>query len=380
MVDASISREDKDLRRARALLERAEHPNTPPAEAEAAYAQANKLMLKHAFNEALLRASLTESERRKPVRIDIEYYESSMYEFSSYLRTILEGISRANRCRHVVVEGKMAIIGFQDDVSWVETLFTTTYYAFLSQMKPSWKPEIGYDANVYNFKVSGYKWKQINQIAIKAGQPDMENKKVHTRYSYDTHQMEEVEVGTGFYHKMLAAYRRHAKVIGDTTPVATQNFEAYRLSYAQEFSRRINARLEQMVEDNKKETESSGMELVLFDIMAAVNEFFWGQFPNLSPTEMEARAKARREQEEREAEARRLMLEGMTPAQRKRFIEDEQKEERRKAREYDRWYRDHYRTIRYDNTGGARGAAAADEVRLSRSGSPVSTTTRKELS
>ena len=50
--------------RVAALLRIAEHPNTPVPEADVALMQANKLIAKHAIEEALLRQHQTVGERR----------------------------------------------------------------------------------------------------------------------------------------------------------------------------------------------------------------------------------------------------------------------------------------------------------------------------
>jgi hypothetical protein len=48
--------DDAVLARIRKLLAMAEHPGTPPAEAEAAATAAERLIVKHAIDEALLAA------------------------------------------------------------------------------------------------------------------------------------------------------------------------------------------------------------------------------------------------------------------------------------------------------------------------------------
>ena len=62
-----MSDDKKLMETVRLLLARAEHPNTPPEEADTALRRANALMARHAIDEALVRATQTARERRAPV-------------------------------------------------------------------------------------------------------------------------------------------------------------------------------------------------------------------------------------------------------------------------------------------------------------------------
>src|SRR5262245_6156970 len=63
------------LDRVRKLLAKAEHPSTPPAEAEAMSAKAAELMARHAIDEALLDEARSDrsTPERRIVRVEAPY-------------------------------------------------------------------------------------------------------------------------------------------------------------------------------------------------------------------------------------------------------------------------------------------------------------------
>ena len=91
--------DQKILDRVAALLAIAEHPNTGEHEADTALRQANKLIAKHAIEEAMLRQAQTVGERRALVRREVVIGAG---EFSPYLRTILGAAVDANAASRTI--------------------------------------------------------------------------------------------------------------------------------------------------------------------------------------------------------------------------------------------------------------------------------------
>lgn len=378
--------EEKVLELVRNLLARAEHPNTPGPEAELCFKQADKLMFKHAINEAFIRSTQSEKERKTPVRVDIKLASEGTMEFWPEMRTVLGEVAYANRCRAVVSHyagGQITLVGFAEDVSWTEMLFTSIYFSFVRQINPKWDQALGYNANVYNFKVAGYKWSEINQIAVANGEETAEILRESRVWSYAKSTYETGMVGTGkISGKMIGAYKRHAKEIGDTNLVSSQNHEAYRRQFTTAFCAHINRRLRDLADEQAKDADSiPGAALALVDTRKVVNEEFYNLFPQFRPMsaeEEEAMREARRLQQEKERQVREDMLNAMTEKQRYAFLEKEQAAERRAAqRDRRHWEKN---SVRYDSSAHERGRSAAASVDLRKPGQKMDKAeTRKEL-
>lgn len=369
-----MEKEERLLEQVRNLLARAEHPNTPEPEADLCRERANTLMARHAIDEALLRAAQPVNERRAVAKRAIKIEAST--ELTAYLRDVAYYCGFFNRCRVVVYETELVFYGFSEDIDWAEMLYTAAYTALVSYLHPKWDESLGYDANVYNHKVAGMKWHEINRIAMNHGHNDLRTLKLVEGY-YNGVWQERYEPTNHIKSSILTAYRRHARLIGDENPVATQSFEHFRRSYCEGFSLRMFTRLHDMQKSAEEQTKEAGAELVLHDAMRDVDEAFYADYPSMRPMsdeEREARREAVRKQRLAEEEARNAMLDAMTEKQRAKFLDKEFREQQRQ----DRRSRANWKPV--DQTGSRRGQAAADQVNLARPGTPVNHTSRKEIS
>lgn len=398
---------EKVMDRVAALLAVAEHPGTPAPEAETALRMANSLITKHAIDEAILRQSQTATDRRaiKQTRITL-----GAGEFTPYLRTILEAAAGALRVsvgtKGAYVNGEFTsefwVYGASEDVAWLEMLFSMIKLQFLLKLDPKWDESLGYDANVYNFKVAGFKWSEINRVAMDYGHETRESteKAVVSRYSFygdvpagailvvgdpeepGRYDRFEIRKPNGFFHKMKAAYIRHAKAIGDDIRVVTQSHEAYRLSFATAFRSTMQERFWQMSRDAESEMDSiPGAAVAIRDMKKDADEALWGDFPEMSPEEIGKRRAAYKAQLESEAKAREEMLAAMTSKKRQAFLEDEEKKERASIRADRAWTKKNTRHLSRDLSATQRGTAAAKSVDLSRkAGSAGQGGTRGQIS
>jgi hypothetical protein len=351
--------EQRIIDRVAAMLAIAEHPNTPPHEAEVALRQANSLMLKHAIDQATARASQSAGERTAPTRLRIAV-SGGTSGFGPMLSTIAFWVARTNRCEAVVVgTQRVEIFGTADDAAWVEMLYTQIHMEFLGRIAPKWEPGRSYGANVYVHKVAGYKWNDINSLSISHGGPDAR---------------QWIGGKMKIASSMISAYKREAKRRGDSVLVTTQSFGAYREQFARAFQARVIARLQDQETQNEMAADSiPGAAMALSSQIQANKEALWEAWPEMHP---DFRAEQRREMErlareaaEREAEERARLLRSMTPTQRNLFLEKEEREQRRKANADDRYWRD--RLSKLDSTAHKLGAAAASEINLSRHGGKV---------
>lgn len=109
------------LARVRKLLAVAEHPATPPAEAENAAQAAERLILKHAIDEALLDS--TSDHRSKPelrtIDIGAPYVSAKL--------VLLANVASAYNVEVVARDGvdQAYVVGFPSDLQLVDLLFTS---------------------------------------------------------------------------------------------------------------------------------------------------------------------------------------------------------------------------------------------------------------
>lgn len=399
---------EKIMERVAKLLAIAEHPNTPAPEAELALKQANSLITKHAIDEALLRQSQSVGERRAITHMTIILGGG---EFRPYLRTIFESAAEALRVsvasKTVRIDGgaldtEFHMYGANEDVVWLDMLFNMIKLQFLLKLDPRWDSSKSYDENVYTFKVAGFKWIEIDQEAQRHGHPRNESTKVVDKMDetrdpdrfwdfwerramwrelvLDRDNGRVLEY-TNFFHKLKAAYVRHAKAIGDDTRVVTQSHQAYRLSFAESFRMRMTERFWDMQRQAESEMDTiPGAALAIRDMKDDADRAMWMDFPHMSPEEIARRREEMRKQAEAERKAREDMLAAMTPAERQKFLEDEEAQARKDAKRQRAWERKNTRYYSWDETARQRGASAANSVDLTRkAGSAGAAANRGEL-
>jgi Protein of unknown function (DUF2786) len=114
---------DAVLTRVRKLLAMAEHPRTPPAEAESAATAAERLIAKYAIDEALLEAA---SATRSMPQTRTFVIESP---YASAKTILVSSIAGAHGVRAVTLGGtsptRMTLVGFAGDLQVVELLYTS---------------------------------------------------------------------------------------------------------------------------------------------------------------------------------------------------------------------------------------------------------------
>ncbi len=116
---------DRTLARIRALLAKAEHPSTPPPEAEAMSEKAAELMARYAIDEALVDAASPTgvAPGGRAVAVPPPYAVPKS--------VLLSGVATAYRVRAVISrdasgEGRLCtLVGFPSDIALVEMLFTS---------------------------------------------------------------------------------------------------------------------------------------------------------------------------------------------------------------------------------------------------------------
>lgn len=117
--------DDRVLQRVRKLLSRAEHPATPPAEAEACSAKAAALMSRHLIDRAMVDAG--RQDRDEPVvrRIIVEapYVVGKVLLLNEVAKAF--GIPVAIGSGYYSAPRRCTLVGFAGDLAMVELLFTS---------------------------------------------------------------------------------------------------------------------------------------------------------------------------------------------------------------------------------------------------------------
>ena len=362
--------DDKILNIIAALLAQAEHPNTSEIERDTFLAKADAMMAKHMIDEALVRMAQKPDERRKPVRVDVKLYDYGT-TFGNRMRVIAAQLFKTVGVRAAYSHrtGESTLVGFEEDVKWAQLLFMNIQTSFLAKMTPKWDPQRSFDDNVAALRESGAKWDYIARTAERHEQLGVPYGSLP---GWDDKGREKVQ------DMLVTAYRRWCRKTG-STPVKVTRHEAYRHSYAEAFTARVCARLEEMAEARRE--AGSGMELVLYNVQEAVDAAFYEAFPDLDPEAQKARMEAIREQQRQADEAHAAWLASLTPAQRLRYEREQAAKREKEMRENDRYWRQQDKKLDslYDSNGRQAGRAAADSVNLSTAES-ASSAQKPELS
>jgi hypothetical protein len=343
-------------------------------EREAALREANRLMNKHAIDQAMLDAGRTTGERRVPTSMKFLFMgiNDASWEWVEDFRTLLASIAQTNRCRAAVHAGlynyDVTLVGMQEDVEWSQLLWMRIFMEFVSKVNPEWDLKLDLGENVARFKESGKKWDEI-WAAGKQAQPDIDD-----NWIYDPQKC----------RYLMAAYKRFLRTNPDREQVGTQTFAAYRYSFVRAFVTTVSSRLEQMRADSQEQVdETSGSALALMDVSDRVDDAFYDMFPSLRPkTEEEMRQmRERLMREERERiEADRLFLASLSDSARRKVLDERAREERRSAAASEKYWREESkRQQRLNDGAGARaGRAAGQQVRIDRT-SEVPQHEKKEI-
>jgi hypothetical protein len=132
-----MSTESSINKRIQKLLRLAEHPNTPPPEAELASRQAEKLMLKLGIDEAMLRAGMGEDE--KPEGIVIKYTAPFPKTFIKPRHHLAASIAKGMRLKAWISGSTVAVMGFESDVERALGLIPSLVIQADNAMASWWK-------------------------------------------------------------------------------------------------------------------------------------------------------------------------------------------------------------------------------------------------
>jgi hypothetical protein len=347
--------EEKILSRVQKLLDKANAEGVTEKERQLFLDKADELMMKHSIDEAMLMASLSKEERRKPVAERFHAADANAPHWEKF-RTVLMMIANLHRVRSAFhYDGDVTLVGFYEDVEYVKMKWLNVYLHFSRTINPEWDNRLSPEQNAYNFHRSGTPWTDVEDIAKAKG-------------------------CNWNIKKLRDGYRRYALSIGEEPRRMTQRNFAYKESFAEAFRTRICIRIQELMEERDSMASEAGALVAVKDLGIEVDALFYEVFPHLDPQRIAAERAAREAQEKAKREEHLRWLESLTPAERRKYDAEQEAEARRQARWSDRyWARmDREQAKLRDNDGARNGRKSADQVDLSRT-EGVQNQTRKEL-
>ena len=323
------------------LMERALHPSTPPAEAEACMAKADVLMAQHMID----RESINTFEQKSRVTSDtwdVDIYGAGV-EFYQHVYSLLYQVLSHCNLRSAPAKGYKAytVVGYPEDIAYAERMWFRIFKEFVTRINPVWDSSLEVGENVHIHMQAGFKWPQIWSRAYKAGQHPIDPNS-----------------GQGEGRRLGRAYRKWLADNGIDWNKHTQTHGAYRNSYAASFRSTISQRLREMREKTEAAVGRDKFLPAVQSTKADVDREFYLLFPHLDPENIR-RENERQERAEAEAWAK------LTPVERARIRAERAKQQAREEREA-RAYHNRTRSTAttYDEAGWRRGKAAAEAVNL----------------
>lgn len=355
--------EEKIMNRVRALLERAAHPATPPAEAKLCEEKADQLMAEHMISQM----DLTVEEKSTIIKshwdIRVSDAGKDSHEFYATIISLLRNVLQHCHIRiHPRVEypkdknGKtdyslrrMTLVGFPEDIAYAEQIWFNVFKTFIMNVSPKWDTTKSLGDNVYEHLRAGITWRVIQDIAYDAV-PDHYG--LAGKFAdYPTKQGGPI---------LKKAYQEALEARGEEWHVTRRN-TAYRASFARSYSATIGDRLYEMRAKTKEAvSDSDKFALALVDTKEKVDAEFYRLFPEYDP-------EVRRRMEEAEAAEAAAEFAKLSPEEQARRIKEKADQEARWARQSRRARANYGRVRESDRTDMAawrRGKQVADSVNL----------------
>lgn len=269
---------DAMLRKVQSMIARADHPNTPPAEADTARNMAEGLMLKYRIDSAMLEAS-GQGPKQTVVPVWRKFRVcDSQSEFSLFYRLMAQDCLRHVDCEFVTrigsawevdeslngtMEGNVGVyyveaVGYEADLRIAEVLYLSAQVAFQKRLEPKYDPELSDQVNAYLMRSAGMEGWRIAEAIF--GRTDK-----------------------ALRPKVRAMFKKEAEARGEDPNVLLgkgNSVKVFRDSFAEGFSSTIHSRLVQM---RAAQADADKGALVLADRAVNVREAYYLRFPDRRP-------------------------------------------------------------------------------------------------
>lgn len=270
-MPVSDARLNDMMRKVNALMDRADHPNTPPAEAALCRQRAEAIRKKYQLDEEQERQTrLASGTALKPTLETIDLcdygsqfrteYWSLAYWLADHIEVRIANDHRKTAEGHYVFTGH--VVGFESDIRVFAMLYSGLRNHFGEKVEPTVDPNLSDEDNVYRLRSAGIVRDRIAEMMGWVGD--------------DGDHRAGAMKATALYKKACAARNEDPKVVGKST-----NAKTYRECYAEAYVQTIYERLRDM----RLSSGESGA-LLLAGRKAAVDEEFYTRFPGRRPKPM----------------------------------------------------------------------------------------------
>jgi Protein of unknown function (DUF2786) len=295
------------LERVRALILKAEHPETPAPEAKACREKADAIMFKYRIDQAMLEAEKPSAERQKPKKIKVDIGPSGN-PLGSYFASLGNAVAEHTRCSIVWLRranpdtewmagqygwhDELVVYGFGDDVHYFEMLYTALFLHMSQIFFPKPDPSKSLDENVIYLRRLGMNWLQMAEVYgwSKVREEEFwfgkDKGKEYWRNAETGEVRTNFQIGGYFKRVTHRAYERAGLPLLIIPSVASRRAEkdSYRASVASGYVGEVTARLRAAREGRRAEP---GAELVLARDRQAIEEMVSTDYPNLVSTRRE---------------------------------------------------------------------------------------------
>lgn len=265
---------DKILDRIQKILDRANHPNTPQDERDAALAMADKLMAGHNIEEAAIRArnvarGLGEVKRHQVIDEEIEWVDY-FDEFIEVHRSVAGTLATLAGIEIVFKGNRIHAVGYPDGISYFKMLWVGVYLVFSSHLFPKWNRYASSGENIRAFVEAGYKWDYVWNQARKENQPF-----THPKTG------EPIACPPADNGWMKRQLKKAYDATGEEKPKLTHGVKNYRNSYADGFRMALATRVAEMITTRRRMEQEAegGAQLELARDVDAVKKRFNELFP-----------------------------------------------------------------------------------------------------
>lgn len=266
------------LRKVQALLTRADHPNTPQAEADASRAKAEALMYRYRIDEAMFSQAQPAGMELKPEWATWDVCNARS-EFKNHYMLIAQDVCNHVGIRQVFKQADKAVVdpdtgnateharmsvceavGYESDLRIAQALYASCMLAFQLKLEPKYDPALSNEENAYIMRHAGMEAWRIAEAIF--GRTDK-----------------------SLRPKVRKMFKEFAEKKGeDPTPLLGQGnlMTSYRADFASGFVWELRSRLSQMRLARMEEDKGA---VVLASRNEAINETFYAAYPMYRPVE-----------------------------------------------------------------------------------------------
>lgn len=259
------------LRKIRAMLDRAEHPNTPPEEADTARKMADELMYRYTIEEFELEFAKPSHAREKPqMRVFKFFGDQNYYSIDQEIRNNFYRLFRqlALFCGvkvGILYTNEASIVGYERDLDYLDLMYTKIRMHMSMNLDPTPDPIVTWQENLARLKRAGFKWEKIHYTLAKADLKD---------YPY-TGQRWERKIGVRFTKVFTDYCKAHGEFRLYDSP------DVWRRSFTEGYVHEVATRIRDL--ERLRGGYSGGKELVLANRDEDLLNALWDYFPNLKP-------------------------------------------------------------------------------------------------